>query len=87
MPNEDALAVLELVSTCQSKSRSITIPSRMVKIFPDRVDQIGETDVVEGDNAVVAAVVAAADSIVVDDDNTEIDVGGGVGGSALNVKP
>jgi len=83
MPNEDALAVLELVSTCQSKSRSITIPSRMVKIFPDRVDQIGETDVVEGDNAVVAA----ADSIVVDDDNTEIDVGGGVGGSALNVKP
>ena len=83
MPSEEALAVLESTSTCQSRSWSVSITSRTVEILSDRVDQMGETDAVDGGNNAAAA----ADSIVVDDDNTEIDVGGGVGGSALNVKP
>ena len=75
MPSEEALAVLESTSTCQSKSSSMSITSRTVEILSDRVDQMGETDAVEGGNNAAAA--AAADSIVVDDDNTDNDAGGG----------
>ena len=73
MPSEEALAVLESTSTCQSKSWSMSITSRTVKILSDRVDQMGETDAVDGGNNAAAA----ADSIVVDDDNTDNDAGGG----------
>ena len=75
MPSEEALAVLESTSTCQSKSWSMSITSRTVEILSDRVDQMGETDAVDGGNNAAAA--AAADSIVVDDDNTDNDAGGG----------
>ena len=74
MPSEEALAVLESTSTCQSKSWSMSITSRTVEILSDRVDQMGETDAVDGGNNAAAA---AADSIVVDDDNTDNDAGGG----------
>ena len=74
MPSEEALAVLESTSTCQSKSWSMSITSRTVEILSDRVDQMGETDAVGGGNNAAAA---AADSIVVDDDNTDNDAGGG----------
>ena len=73
MPSEEALAVLESTSVCQSKSWPMSISSRTVEILFDRVDQIGETDAVDGGNAAAAA----ADSIVVDDDNTDNDAGGG----------
>ena len=75
MPSEEVLAVLESTSTCQSKSWSMSITSRTVEILSDRVDQMGETDAVDGGNNAAAA--AAADSIVVDDDNTDNDAGGG----------
>ena len=75
MPSEEALAVLESTSTCQSRSWSMSITSRTVEILSDRVDQMGETDAVDGGNNAAAA--AAADSIVVDDDNTDNDAGGG----------
>ena len=75
MPSEEALAVLESTSTCQSRSWSVSITSRTVEILSDRVDQMGETDAVDGGNNAAAA--AAADSIVVDDDNTDNDAGGG----------
>jgi hypothetical protein len=84
MPSEEALAVLESTSTCQSKSWPMLMPSRTVKNLFDRVDQIGETDAVDGGNAA-----AAADSIVVDDDNTDNDAGGGGGdydGLTMNVE-
>ena len=77
MPSEEALAVLESTSTCQSKSWSMSITSRTVEILSDRVDQMGETDAVDGGNNAAAAAAAAADSIVVDDDNTDNDAGGG----------
>ena len=73
MPSEEALAVLESTSTCQSRSWSVSITSRTVEILSDRVDQMGETDAVDGGNNAAAA----ADSIVVDDDNTDNDAGGG----------
>ena len=76
MPSEEVLAVLESTSTCQSKSWSMSITSRTVEILSDRVDQMGETDAVDGGNNAAAAA-AAADSIVVDDDNTDNDAGGG----------
>jgi hypothetical protein len=75
MPSEEALAVLESTSTCQSKSWPMSISSRTVNILFDRVDQISETDAVDGGNAAAAA--AADDSIVADDDNTDNDAGGG----------
>lgn len=53
----------------------MSITSRTVEILSDRVDQMGETDAVDGGNNAAAA--AAADSIVVDDDNTDNDAGGG----------
>lgn len=52
----------------------MSITSRTVEILSDRVDQMGETDAVDGGNNAAAA---AADSIVVDDDNTDNDAGGG----------
>ena len=56
----------------------MSITSRTVEILSDRVDQMGETDAVDGgNNAAAAAAAAAADSIVVDDDNTDNDAGGG----------
>lgn len=84
MPSEEALAVLESTSTCHSKSWSMSITSRTVEILSDRVDQMGETDAVDGGNNA-----AAADSIVVDDDNTDNDAGGGGGdydGLTMNVE-
>ena len=88
MPCEEALAVSESVSTCQSLLWSMPIPLRTARIVLHCVYQIVRTDAVDGSNDVDANdddidivvddddTVVDDNSIVVSDDNTEIDAGG-----------
>jgi hypothetical protein len=71
MPCEEALAVLESASTCQSLSWSMSIPLRTGRIVFHRVDQIGGTDAVDGSND--ADYDDDSDDIVVDDDDIAVD--------------
>ena len=81
MPCEEALAVSESVSTCQSLLWSMPIPLRTTRIVFHRAHQKVRTDAVDGSNDVDADdddidTVVEDDSIVLEDDNTEIDAGG-----------
>ena len=77
MPCEEALAVSESVSTCQSLLWSMPIPLRTARIVFHRVHQIVRTDAVDGSNdADDDDDDIDVDIVVADNDNDGIDAGG-----------